>query len=70
MTTLLHLFCHFRQLGHTLLVRLVDAVHFLQLSALTGCTRGRKPQTFFTHSKSRRPGRPFASGKRMRWVKV
>jgi hypothetical protein len=32
MTTLLHLFCHLRQLGYTLAMLLVDAVHFLQLS--------------------------------------
>jgi hypothetical protein len=32
MTTLLHLFCHFRQLGYTLAMLLVDAGHFLQLS--------------------------------------
>jgi hypothetical protein len=32
MTTSLHLFCQFRQLGYTLLMLLIDAVHFLQLS--------------------------------------
>jgi hypothetical protein len=32
MTTLTHLFCHFRQLGYTLLTLFVDAVHFLRLS--------------------------------------
>ncbi len=73
MTTLLHLFCHLRQLGYTLLILLIDVVRFLRLSPRSPVAVAVENTRFFLPTRNAEDLVDFSlkvKGKRDRWVKV